>query len=421
MTSSASSIHVTVLRRLFVAGWLVLIASLFWDPYSAWLTTDSASFSPWRDTGEVVLVQGQVLPHAPYPVATQILWGVLVPLIPVGMMLFGQRAWGKVCPLSSLMQIPAKLGLQRRRAVPLLDPRRPAGPVATVPRGAWLARNHWYVQFGLLFCFLSGRLLFINADRMALGLFFLALIGTAVGVGIRYGGKTWCHYLCPMAPVQKIFSQPGPLLNPALAAAPAPAGSCPTVAGPKGEVVNCVGCTERCPDVTPESAYWNDLADPGRRFTYFGYFGLVLGFYAYYFLYSGNWDYYLSGAWTHTGASFAELMGPGFYLGGQPVAIPKLVAVPLTLGLFVLAANLLLSGLLRLLLWWRRGRGDSRRMLHRLFCVVVFATFNSYYLFSGRPTLRGLPEWVEPTVTVLLLAISSAWLVRRFRDRSIPA
>ena len=42
----------------------------------------------------------------------------------------------------------------------------------------------------------------------------------------------------------------------------------------------------------------------------------------------------MSGIWTHEHNQLGKLLSPGFYLFGSPIPIPKLVAVPLTLGLF---------------------------------------------------------------------------------------
>ena len=65
----------------------------------------------------------------------------------------------------------------------------------------------------------------------------------------------------------------------------------------------------------------------------YGYVGLVIGYFGYYYLYAGNWDYYVSGAWARQTDQLSTLLDPGFYLFGQAINIPKIVAVPITLGL----------------------------------------------------------------------------------------
>ncbi len=82
-----------------------------------------------------------------------------------------------------------------------------------VPKNSWLAQNHLCLQFCLLFVGLCNRILFVNSDRLVLGLFLTFTILAALTVGFLYGGKSWCQYICPMAPVQKIYAQPRALLN----------------------------------------------------------------------------------------------------------------------------------------------------------------------------------------------------------------
>jgi hypothetical protein len=56
--------------------------------------------------------------------------------------------------------------------------------------------------------------------------------------------------------------------------------------------------------------------------------GITIGYFAYYYLYAGNWNYYTSGAWAHEENQWATLLKPGLYLFGQAIPIPKLVTVP---------------------------------------------------------------------------------------------
>jgi hypothetical protein len=61
-----------------------------------------------------------------------------------------------------------------------------------------------------------------------------------------------------------------------------------------------------------------------QKFLYYGYFGLVVGYFAYYYLYAGNWDYYFPGL-AHQENQLATLLKPGFYISGNLIAIPKLL------------------------------------------------------------------------------------------------
>jgi hypothetical protein len=44
--------------------------------------------------------------------------------------------------------------------------------------------------------------------------------------------------------------------------------------------------------------YWARLEQPSFAFERYAYVGLVVGYFLYYYLYAGNWDYYFSGAWV---------------------------------------------------------------------------------------------------------------------------
>jgi len=377
MMTTDSNTRTRLARHLFVAAWLLLIVSLAWDPVSSRLTTGEVGWSPWAPRDEVVNVRGEVVPlSGQYALGASLLWGIAVPLIPLGMMLFGERLWHRVCPLSAIMNLARRLTVRRR-----VGTGRP-GNARRIDPGGWLSRNAWEVQFGLLFLFLNLRLLVINSDRGGLLLFFLFVIGVAGLLAMRFGRQAWCDHLCPMAPAQRIFSQPAPLLK------------------------------ERGGD--GGHGYWADVLNPSRHFVYYGYFGLVIAYYLYYFLWSGDWYYYHSGLWDHAPNPLGELWAAGFYIAGREIPIPKLLAVPLTLAAGVVLGNLLWGGIRRLITRWS---GDAELGAHRTLMLLVFCAFNGYYLFAGKPVLRGLPGPAEAVVTALMLALSGWWLARSLAMR----
>jgi hypothetical protein len=405
-------------RAVLAVFWLVLIASLFYDPITSRLTRPDNVSSPFRLGGSTVIVQGTPLAQAPYPMGVRVFWTMVLPWLPMFLMVFGHEAWRRVCPLSFFSQIPRMLGMQSQ----LRRFGRTSGQVEETLRlvetESWLRKHLWFVQFGLLALGLSARLVAINASGPALGTFFVLVIATAMTVGYLYGGKTWCNYICPVSVVQRIYTEPHGLFESQahLQKQPVTQSMC-RVSSPGGDQSNCVGCMSPCPDIDLERAYWQTLENPGRRFAYYGYFGLVLGFYTYYYLYSGNWNYYYSGAWTHESGTLspAKLLGPGFYIGGAAVAIPKLLAAPLTLAVFIFTAYGLGCALERLYGWTaaRVGRAlDRRVVLHRSLSVSTFLTINSFYLFAGRPNIRLLPDFVQSILNAAIVTLSTLWLVR---------
>lgn len=174
-------------------------------------------------------------------------------------------------------------------------------------------------------------------------------------------------------------------------------------------------------DIDAERSYWESVEQPDRKLLYYAYPGLVFGFYFYYYLYSGNWDYYFSGAWTHEENQLATLLDPGFYLMGTPIPIPKLAAVPLTIGLCSALSYVLglmfenhYKAYLR-----RRKRLVSRPLSqHRLFTLCTFGVFNLFFMFGGRPMLGLLPWYLQYLFDALVLLTSTLWLYRTWGRNS---
>jgi 4Fe-4S binding domain len=57
------------------------------------------------------------------------------------------------------------------------------------------------------------RILFDNSNRIELFGLFAFILGSALVVGLLYGGKTWCNYFCPISVIQDIYTGPGGLLD----------------------------------------------------------------------------------------------------------------------------------------------------------------------------------------------------------------
>jgi hypothetical protein len=181
---------------------------------------------------------------------------------------------------------------------------------------------------------------------------------------------------------------------------------------PEGERSTCVGCTSNCPDIDLERSYWENIQDPSVRNVYYGFFGLVIGFYTFYYLYSGNWDYYFSGAWTHERDQLASLFKPGMYIFGTAIGIPKVIATPLILGVFVAAFAFLgkgLEALYRHALKSRRIALSEPEIINRCLSFSAYLTINAFYLFGGRPNLMLLPAPALRLVDILIVALTTLW------------
>ena len=385
-------------------GWLILIASLFYDPISAYLSEPHRLLGP-KSADICFEFQGQCQPLIAYPVGARIFWGMVVPSSILILLVFGHEAWRRICPLSFFSQIPRALGWRRQRLV---------------QENSWLHRNHQYLQFFLLFLGLNVRLLLVNSDRLLLGIFLLLTIFCAITIGLLYGGKTWCNYFCPMAPVQTIYSEPSGLFT-SVAHTASPRSitqsMCRTMNQDGSEKSACVACKSACMDIDSENSYWSKINQPEQKLLYYAYLGLAIGFYLYFGLYSGNWNFLSAGVWNETN-QLSTLLGPGFYLNGHAIAIPKLIAVPLTLTLFSVATHAL--GL-RLEKAYKRYHKKIKRPLslsqvhHRLFTLFSFVAFNALFFLGVRPTLGWLPAIVQPLLSWGAVLASSLWMVKIWR------
>lgn len=404
-------------RWVLTCGWLLLIASLFYDPISPVLTAPEQTWSPFRiRPEECIAVQNNCLELQPYALGAPIFWGIIVPSGIFILLVFGHELWRRICPLSFLSQIPRSLGWQRKFKRTDAKSGKVRYEIPKVKPNSWLGRNYLYLQFGLLFTGLCFRILFINGDRLFLGLWLTTTIIAAITVGYLYGGKTWCNYFCPMAPVQKIYAEPrGLFTSKAHMSETLITQSMCRVVEDNKEKSACVACQKPCIDIDSEGSYWEGLEKPETQFIYYCYFGLVVGYFFYYYLYAGNWNYYFSGAWAMEGEAIAKLFTPGWYLYGQAIPVPKLVAVPITLGLFTAwgyALGLVGEKVYRYYLNFKKKKNKLPLIRHHLFTVCTFLAFNLFFIFGGRPFIRLLPNYVQESFDILIVVVSSFWLMR---------
>ncbi|MEB3244072.1 MAG: 4Fe-4S binding protein, partial [Cyanobacteriota bacterium] len=415
--SRVSETRMHAVRWLLTTGWLLIIGSLLFDPFTARFTAADHPWSPLRLPGSCVQVQGRCLVETPYPLGTTLFWGAVVPAAIFVLLVFGHELWRRICPLSFLSQIPRALGWQRQTAKRNSKTGEVRRQLAKVPPDSWLAKHYSALQFGWLYVGLCGRILFFNADRLVLAGWLLFTIAAAIAVGWLYGGKAWCQYFCPMAPVQAIYSTPAGLLGSKAhqSSTPITQSMCRVSAANGDEQSACVACQQPCIDIDAERMYWARLGTPAFAFERYGYLGLVVGYFLYYYLYAGNWDYYFSGAWARQPDQLAQLLSPGLFLFGQPINIPRLVAVPLVLGLSTwlgwLGGRAIEAGMRRR----ARGQGaepDTTLIRHRVFLAATFVAFNLFFLFAGRPLLLLAPAWVQWLFDVTLVATSTLWLAR---------
>ena len=420
MFSRISEQQMHRVRWVLICAWLLLIASLFYDPVSPLITAPDQYWSPFRIKPEdCIPVQNVCLDLQPYPLGAPIFWGMVVPSAIFILLVFGHELWRRICPLSFLSQIPRSLGWQRQIKRTDSKTGKVRYEIPKVKKDSWLGKNYFYLQFGLLFVGLCCRILFINGNAIALGIWLLGTIAAAVTVGFLYGGKTWCNYFCPMSPVQKVYAEPGGLLasKAHMSDISITQSMCRTITDGK-EQSACVACQNPCIDIDSERSYWDGIEKPESKFLYYCYLGLVVGYFFYYYLYAGNWDYYFSGAWAMEGNSIQKLLSAGFYLYGQVIPIPKLIAVPLTLALFTglgYVLGHLSERIYRAYLHFYKQKAPITLIRHHLFSVCTFIAFNLFFIFGGRPFIRLLPNFFQETIDVVIVLFSTLWLYQTIR------
>ena len=409
-------------RWLITLSWLILIFSLFYDPISPWLSVSHNLLSPLRIAPEVCIqVQGVCLQEKPYALGAPIFWGMVVPFVIFSLLIFGHEFWRRICPLSFLSQIPRALGIQRKHK--LVNPKtgKTRYEIPKVQKNTWLGRNHLYLQFALLYLGLCSRILFINSNRLLLPIFLIGTILAAMAIGFLYRGKTWCNYFCPMSVVQKIYGEPRGLLTSKAHEAERRTitqSTCRTVNQEGKEQSACVACQNPCIDLDAQKSYWDGISRPQIQFIYYGYVGLVIGYFVYYYLYAGNWHYYLSGAWAHEEEQLSNLLNPGFYLFEQPISLPKLVAVPLTLAVFTWGGYFLGRKLEKTYKSYLKRNNqpiNQAQIRHRMFTFCTFIIFNFFFIFAGRNFIYLLPWWLQYIFDVSIVLLSTIWLYRTWK------
>ena len=425
MISQVSEKKMHLVRWILAIGWLTLILSLFYDPISSLLTEPTNLISPFRlhpekylDPSSCVKVQSVCLPQKAYGLGGRIFWAIVLPIGIMVLVVFGHEVWRRICPLYFFSQIPRSLGIQRKRKVVNPETGSVRSELAAVEKESWLGRNYLYLQFFLFYLGLNIRILFVNGDRLAMAMFLLFTIASAIAVGYLFKGRSWCQYFCPMAPVQMIYTGPRGLLGTEAHLQPLQSitqSTCRTVDSSGQEKSACVSCQSPCIDIDSERSYWEGITRHDQKLVFYAYFGLMLGFYVFYFLYAGNWDYYYSGVWTHEDGQLGTLFNPGFYIFNHAIPIPKIIAAPLTLFVFGAASYFgfqWLENAYRAYLKRSNKYLNEEQVLHVCFALCAFISFNVFFMFGGRPNISLLPGWAILILNAFVVCVSSLWLYR---------
>lgn len=318
------------------------------------------------------------------PLAGRVTWTVAVAALPLFIVLAGFHRWRRICPLALFARLPGILGRSGNAVMP-----------------AWLEHKYHLIPLAFFVFGLWMRLVATNGDGQAIALFFVSIALFAFLSGVVYTGKTWCNYICPVSFIEKIYTEPHGLRE-----------------TPNSQCVKCTACKKNCPDINAENGYWKEVELPAKKLAYLSFPGLVLGFYTYYYLQSGTWEYYFGGIWTNEPGIWRTAFLPGkdavtagFFFWPE---IPRAAASLGTLLAFALASYVLFTALEPLLTAFlrRRNAADPVHERHVLLSIAAFSAFVTFYSFAGVPTLR-LFHPAPHFVLIVVVLTASIYLFRR--------
>ena len=311
--------------------------------------------------------------------ATSIVWTMVIPILPLFIIIIGFSNWRNICPLAFFSKISQRLYWIKKRKVPV-----------------WFENNFYHFQFSLLFIAFSLRLITLNYNNSYLGVFFILAIISAFAVNIVYTGKSWCNFFCPVGVVEKIYCiSDSQNYNTNSACSP------------------CTACKKNCPDIDMENNYWKESVNKQKSFVFYSFPGLILGFYLYFYLQSGSYQYYFDGDWANTDIS---MFSNGFFFAPF---IPTIIAAPITLALFSFL-SLLFFGSLEKYLWKKRKFKNTtyETTLHRVKVIASYIAFNTFYVFAGAPTYLNYPNSYGLFYFIVVAASSVIMYREFFREQS---
>ncbi len=319
--------------------------------------------------------------------AGRLVWTGVVTALPLFIVLFGYHRWRTLCPLAWLNQLPIRLHHGSRRRMPMR-----------------VERRYYYIPVAAFTVALWLRLIWINGDGTGIALFFIGLSVIATLFGVMTTGKTWCNYLCPLMFIEKIYTEPLGLRQ-----------------TQNSQCFPCTACKKSCPDINEADAYWQEIDQPSKRAAYLVYPGLVFGFYFYYFLQSGTWDYYFDGASMDQPGLLWRAFAPGhdaatagfFFLPWVPRAAAALITLLAcaagSWALFARAITPLAGRWLSTL----QPTADARNVV---LGIAAFTAFVTFYCLAWQATLRTV-DWLTPLAQVLTIFVAMFSLRRRLEAR----
>lgn len=271
-----------------------------------------------------------------------LMWNFLIPIAPA-LVTISPGLWRNVCPMATMHMLPQKLGISRNIRMP-----------------EWGAAGLGLISVILLFVVVPMRRIGLNVDGPLTAIMLLSAAVIAFTMGSLFEMRSgWCTSLCPIHPVERLY------------------GTNPALTFKNARCNLCEGCSNPCPDSTPELS---PTVTSGNRLQQF----------------LGN---FLVGSF------------PGFVWGWYQVRdyAPDEVdshAVMITYA-WPLIACVVTYLVFRCCEYVLRHKPDARATLHRIFAAAAVSTYY-WYRLPGPASL--LPDWF-PLVSHLVTTPFFFWFI----------
>jgi hypothetical protein len=283
-----------------------------------------------------------------------VMWNLLIPVAPA-LVTIAPGLWRNICPMATFHMLPQKLGIAQNIRMP-----------------EWGAAALSLIGIVLLFVVVPMRRIGLNVDGTLTAIMLLSAALVAGVMGSLFEMRSgWCTSLCPIHPVERLY------------------GTNPAITFKNARCDLCEGCSNPCPDSTPELTPTSSGATKLQRFLGNFLVGSFPGF---------VWGWYQVKDYSPDQVDAHAI---------TTAYVWPLGACIVTYVIFKIAEHIL------------RHKHDARATLHRVFAAAAVSTYY-WYRLPGPASL--LPDWfplVSHMVTtpfffwfLVLRSPKTSWLKR---------
>lgn len=274
-----------------------------------------------------------------------LLWNLLIPVAPA-LVTIAPGLWRNICPMATFHMLPQKLGIAQNIRMP-----------------EWGAAALGLLSMILLFVVVPMRRIGLNVDGTLTAIMLVSAAVVAGVMGSLFEMRSgWCTSLCPIHPVERLY------------------GTNPAIAFKNARCDLCEGCSNPCPDSTPEMTPTVTGATKLQQFL-------------------GN---FLVGSF------------PGFVWGWYQVQdyAPDQVGTQAIITAYVwpLGACIVTYAVFKIAEHIFRHKDNARAILHRVFAAAAISTYY-WYRLPGPASL--LPDWFPLVSRMVTTPFFFSFLVLR--------